>query len=338
MDNATVEEREVTWKVLDVPVYGTVAAPSDGEPHPAVILLAGSGPTDRDWCSPLLPGTNGTARTLAESLARRGFVTLRYDKLGSGPHVRENLPRFSGRVGMQAFVDELSGAVGTVLSERGVDGDHLFALTNSEGAIHAVNYQLQARTDRFRGLVLTGAPGRAVGEIGRSQLLEQGRSLPDAKTIMGHYDEAIAEFLANRPMVVDPTLPEGLKLLLRSLESPNNLPFSRELWAYSLPEHLARIEEPTLVLIGKKDIQVNWMVDGKALEDATARRPRVSFVYPENANHVLKHEELPVEKLTAQYVGEHYNAPDARIDEEAVDAILGWLDGQGRPSSSRLTP
>ena len=58
-----------------------------------------------------------------------------------------------------------------------------------------------------------------------------------------------------------------------------------------------------LVVIGKKDIQINWKVDGKALEDATAEKADVSFVYPENANHVLKHEELPIEELSAQYVG-----------------------------------
>jgi uncharacterized protein len=269
---------------------------------------------------------------LAESLASRGFVTLRYDKLGSGPHVKENLSKLYGRVSMQTFLDELTGAVETIISERSVDRERLFALTNSEGAIHAVNYQLQTRGDRFRGLVLTGAPGRAVGEVGRSQLLEQGKSLPDAKTIIGHYDESIAEFLANKPMVIDPSLPEGLKLLLHSLESPSNLPFSRELWAYCLPEHIRMVDEPMLVVIGKKDIQVNWKVDGKALEDATAQKAEVSFVYPENANHILKHEALPIEKLTAQYVGEHYNAPDAKLDEGAANSILGWLGEEGHYS------
>jgi uncharacterized protein len=337
MSDAIIEDREVAWNVLDVPVYGTVTAPSDREPHPVVILLAGSGPTDRNWCSPLLPGTNGTAKILAESLASRGFVTLRYDKLGSGPHVKENLPKFSGKVGMQTFLDELTGAVETILAERNVDGDRLFALTNSEGAIHAVNYQLQAKGDRFAGLVLTGPPGRAVGEVARSQLLEQGKSLPDAKTIIGHYDEAIAEFLADKPMTMDPSLPEGLKVLLRSLENSNNLPFSRELWAYNLPEHAAKVDDPVLVLIGKKDIQVNWRVDGKALEGAIAGKPAVSFAYPENANHVLKHEELPVEELTAQYVGAHYNAPDAKLDEETAGNIFGWLGKQSQ-SPSGLAP
>jgi pimeloyl-ACP methyl ester carboxylesterase len=337
MSDATISDKQVTWSVLDIPVSGTITAPSDRGPHPAVILLAGSGPTDRNWCSPLLPGTNGTAKTLAESLARRGFVTLRYDKLGSGPHVRENLPKFSGKVSMQTFLDELTGAVETLVSEGNVDRDRLFALTNSEGAIHAVNYQLQAESDRFRGLVLTGAPGRAVGEVARGQLIEQMKSLPDGKTIMGHYDEAVAEFTAGRPMTMDPSLPEGLKMVLRSLENPNNAPFARELWAYSLPEHIAKVDDPVLVVIGKKDIQISWKVDGKALEDAMAGKTAVSFAYPENANHVLKHEALPIEELTAQYVGAHYNAPDAKLDEETADSIFGWLGKQGKPSPPEST-
>ena len=59
-------------------------------------------------------------------------------------------------------MDELAGAVETVVSERNIDRGSLFALTNSEGSIHAVNYQLQAKSNRFKGLILTGAPGRVL--------------------------------------------------------------------------------------------------------------------------------------------------------------------------------
>ena len=114
---------------------------------------------------------------------------------------------------------------------------------------------------------------------------------------MKPYDDAIAEFLANRPMVIDASLPEGIKLLLHSLENPANLPFSRELWTYNLPEYIAKVNDPILVVIGKKDIQVDWKIDGKLLENATAKKIEVSFVYPENANHLLKHEKAPREDL-----------------------------------------
>jgi uncharacterized protein len=328
MSDRVIENKEVTWKVLDIPVYGTVTAPADNVAHSAVIFVAGSGPTDRNWCSPALPGSNGSAKLLAEALAAHGFLTLRYDKLASGPHVRENLSKFAGKLSMQTHMDELRGAVETIQSGDYAGKENLFVLTNSEGAIHAVNYQLQAKGNNFKGLVLTGAPGRAIGDVGRSQIFHQIESLPNSNLIMKGYDEAIAEFLAGRPMVIDPSLPDGLKLLLSALENPTNLPFARELWNYNLPEHLAKVNEPVLVLIGKKDIQIDWKIDGKALENATAQKIGVSFAYPENANHVLKHEKTPLEELTAQYVGQHYNAHDAELDEEATNVILTWLSSR----------
>jgi alpha-beta hydrolase superfamily lysophospholipase len=330
MGNELVQDKEVTWKVFDVPLYGTITEPTDKEAHSAVIFVAGSGPTDRNWCSPLLPGANGSAKLLAEELANQGFVTLRYDKLASGPHVKENISKFVGKISMQSHIEELAGAVETIIAEKNVNKDNLFVLTNSEGAIHAVNYQLQAKSNRFEGLVLTGALGRAVGELGRSQIFDQIKHLPNAKILMKPYDDAIAEFLANKPMMVDASLLEGIKTPLHSLENPANLPFSRELWTYRLPEYIAKVNEPILVLIGKKDIQVDWKIDGGMLENATAQKTAASFVYPENANHVLKHEEASREKLTAQSAGLHYNAPDAELDREAANAIFGWLKKQAQ--------
>ena len=326
----SVENKEVTWKVLNIPVYGTITAPADNETRSAIILVAGSGPTDRNWCSTILPGTNGSAKLLAEALATQGFVTIRYDKVASGPHVKENLERFSGKISMQTHMDELKGAVETLISERKVKQDSLIALTNSEGAIHAVNYQLQAKQNRFKGMVLTGAPGRAIGEVSRTQIYSQAKSFPSSEVLMRHYDEAISDFTAGRPIVIDPSLPDAFKLFLHSLENPSNLPFSRELWKYDLPEYVSKIMEPLMVVIGKKDIQIDWKVDGKELEKATSKNNRASFVYPENANHVLKHEELPLEKLTPQYVSSHYNAPGTRLDEEAESAICRWLIAQSQ--------
>src|ERR1700690_1309584 len=225
MKNEQVENKEVSWKVFDIPVYGTVTVPTDIEVHSAVIFVAGSGPTDRNWCSPLLPGTNGSGKLLAEALASQGFATLRYDKLASGLHVNENISKLVGKLSMQSHIEELAGAVETIIEEKKVDKADLFVLTNSEGAIHAVNYQLQAKSNRFKGLLLTGAPGRAIGELGRSQIFNQIKHLPNAEILMKPYDDAIADFLANKPMVVDASLPEGIKLWLQSLEIPANLPF-----------------------------------------------------------------------------------------------------------------
>src|SRR5215831_823029 len=64
-------------------VGATIVAPTAPGPWPAVLLLAGSGPTDRDWNSPLLPGDNGSGKLLAEALAAHGMVFFRNDKAGT---------------------------------------------------------------------------------------------------------------------------------------------------------------------------------------------------------------------------------------------------------------
>src|SRR5689334_10118442 len=124
------ESTEVFWVIDSTTVYGTLVRPSGAGPFPAVVMVAGSGPTDRDWNSPLLPGTNGSARLLAEALAQAGIASLRYDKRASGPHVRENMPALIGKLSMQSHVAELAGAVATLASQEDVRAGRIFALTN----------------------------------------------------------------------------------------------------------------------------------------------------------------------------------------------------------------
>jgi pimeloyl-ACP methyl ester carboxylesterase len=253
---------------------------------------------------------------------------LRYDKIASGPHAKDNISKLVGKISMQSHLEELKGAVETLVAEKNVEENKLFALTNSEGGIHAVNYQLKTKK-RFKGLILTGAPGRTIGEVARSQVFNQVKHLPNAEAAMKSYDSAIADFLANNSPPKETDLPEGnIKLIVMSLWNPANLPFSRELWNYSLPMHIANIDVPTIVLIGKKDIQVDWKIDGREIEKSTAQKPNFSFIYPENANHVLKHEAKPLEEINAQEATLTYNSPNAKLDKDATNAILKWLKKQ----------
>jgi pimeloyl-ACP methyl ester carboxylesterase len=224
------ESSEVNWQLDSTTVYGTLVRPPGSGPCPAVVMVAGSGPTDRDWNSPLLPGTNGSARLIAEALSRVGFASLRYDKRVSGPHARENVPLLIGKLSMQSHVDELAGAVRTLARQAYVREDHIFALANSEGTLHALNYQLNSPAIPLAGLVLIGPPGRAVGTVARSQLAAQAVGIPNGDALLALYDQAIARFLASEPIDPDPALPEGVQMLLKSLETPANLPFARELW------------------------------------------------------------------------------------------------------------
>ncbi|MGZ4936931.1 MAG: alpha/beta hydrolase family protein, partial [Halobacteriota archaeon] len=313
----TQKSEEVKWEINETTVYGTITRPQGAAPCPGVVFVAGSGPTDRNWCSPLLPGTNCSGRLLADVLTNHGFVTLRYDKRAAGPHALENLPRLLGKMSMQGHADEVAGAVSVLAGQPDVDISRLSVLTSSEGALHALHYQLGATDLRFKNLVLTGAPGRAVGAVAREQISAQVAVLPNKNEIMTHYDNCIAAFIAGEPMVPDASLPEGVKNLLLSLTAPTNLPFARELWLENPADLIAGVSEPILVVIGKKDIQVDWRSDGAALEAATAKNGNATFAYPENADHVLKHEEQPRNKLVAADVATRYNADDRVLDPSA---------------------
>jgi pimeloyl-ACP methyl ester carboxylesterase len=316
---------EVTWPLGPTTVYGTVLTPEGAGPYPGVVLVAGSGPTDRDWNSPLLPGTNGSGRLLAEELCRNGVASLRYDKRASGPHVRETIPLLIGSISMQSHLDELAGAVRTLAEQQGVRRDRIFGLGNSEGTLHVLNYQINDPAIPFAGLVLTGAPGRSVGLVARAQLAAQATAFPNGEALLGLYDAAVARFLAGEPADPDPTLPDGVRTLISALESPANLPFARELWTADAATLLPKVDVPVLIIIGKKDLQIDWQADGDLLQRAAGGRTDVTFLFPENANHILKHETRPREDLAQADAMTGYNAPDAVLDAETVAAIEAWL-------------
>ncbi len=318
------ESSEVSWPLDSTTVYATLVRPVGPGPFPAVVMVAGSGPTDRDWNSPLLPGANGSARLIAEAFARVGVASLRYDKRAAGPHAGENMPLLIGKLSMQSHLDELTSAVRTLADQTFVRDDQIIALANSEGTLHALNYQRHSPAIPFAGLVLIGPPGRAVGAVARSQLAAQAAGIPNGDALLALYDAAIARFLAGEPIAADPALPQGVQLLLQSLESPANLPFARELWMADAASLLSHVNVPVLIIIGKKDIQVDWQADGEPLQRAAAGRANVTLLYPENANHVLKAEPQPRSELEASAAVARYNAPDAPLDAEAMAAILEW--------------
>ena len=198
-------------------------------------------------------------------------------------------------------------------------------MANSEGTLHALNYQIRDPKISLAGLVLIAPPGRSVGSVARTQIAAQVANLPNGDAVLALYDEAIARFLAELPIAPDPSLPTGIQALLGGLAAPINLPFARELWATSGAPLLGAVNVPGLVVIGKKDIQVDWQADGEPLERAARDRPQIAFLFPEHANHVLKHETKPRSELSAAQVVASYNGPDATLDAEAMASIIDWL-------------
>jgi dienelactone hydrolase len=315
---------EVTWELDGIAMYGTVARPDGDGPFPGVILVAGSGPTDRDWCSPLLAGSNGSGRLFAEAFADAGMASLRYDKRASGPHALENVTKLIGRVSMQSHLEELVAAVGALAAQDSVDASRIVALGNSEGTLHVLHYATSAQDVPFVGIVLAAPPGRSVGEVLLAQLELQASQLPGGTELMPAVHAAAERYTAGKPMDLDPRLPDSVRMVLASFEVPANLPLARELWAEDATELLPHVEIPALVLIGMKDVQVDAHADGEPLKKAAAGMANVTFSYPPNANHVFKEDTRSTTEVAAA-PGLGYNEPGTRLDPEALETILAWL-------------
>jgi pimeloyl-ACP methyl ester carboxylesterase len=324
---------EVTWQLDGITMHGTLARPDGEGPYPAVVLVAGSGPTDRDWCSPLLPGTNGSARLLAEALAEAGIASLRFDKRVSGPYAAENVPRMIGHVSMASHLDELVAAVGALARQGCVDDSRIVGLGNSEGTLHVLHYATSTQDIPFAGIVLAAPPGRPIRDILLTQLALQATQIPDGAELMDAVRAATERYESDQPMDPDPRLPEDVRLVLSSFETPANLPLARELWAEEATRTLAEVTIPTLVLIGGHDLQVDLHADGDPLQAATAGMPNVIFAFPPTANHVLKEDTRTAAEVIAT-PGNGYNADGARLDPEALNTILTWLHRTLTPSDS----
>jgi uncharacterized protein len=317
---------EISWAINETTVYATITRPAGEGLYPAVVFVPGSGPTDRDWNTPFLPGDNGSAILLARELAGQGFVTIRYDKRFTGPGASQNMPHMMGRISLASHIEEIAGAVDHLLAQAYVDPDRLYVLSNSEGAFHALNYYLQYG-ERVAGLVLTAPPGRPMADLMIEQVRAQAQALPDGDEIIAGFEALMADFLEGKPFVPNPALPDALNDYASSWYQPINLPYTREIFPLDPAELLAQVTVPTLVVIGRKDIQVDWEGDGGLLQAATANLTNVVYEFPENANHVLKYESKLREQLTPAE-GMEYNLAGKVLDQDALQAIVGWLKEQ----------
>jgi hypothetical protein len=317
---------EVSWRLDDITMRGTLTLPAGDGPFPAVVLVAGSGPTDRDWCSPLLPGANGSGRLFAEAFANAGIASLRYDKRASGPDAAENARILFGKFSMRSHLEELVSAVGVLVGNDSVDGTRIVGLGNSEGTLHVLHYAASHQAVPFVAMVLAAPPGRSVGKVLLTQLALQAAQIPDGTELMSEVEAAAARYGAGQPMNIDPKVPDSVKMVLASFEAPANLPLARELWDEDATVSLREVEIPTLVLIGRKDLQIDVTLDGEPLERAVFGKGNITFAYPANANHVFKEDTRPLAEVVAA-PGTGYNETGTRLDPEAFETILAWLQG-----------
>ncbi|NML46591.1 alpha/beta hydrolase [Ramlibacter sp. G-1-2-2] len=231
-------EQEVSLPMHWGRLCGSLLLPERAGPWPAALLVAGSGPTDRDGNNFLLDAPCDNLKLLAQALAARGIASLRYDKRGVGassyPGLSEDALRF------EQLVDDAT-ALGRHLQQddRFLD---LTLLGHSEGALIA---SLAALELGPRALVCVAGAGERASDLIRRQL--EPRLPPDLLA------PALAALDALDAEETVDDVPDALTLLLR----PSVQPYLISWFRHDPPQVLAQLDLPVLLLQGDADRQVD---------------------------------------------------------------------------------
>jgi pimeloyl-ACP methyl ester carboxylesterase len=239
-----------------------------GAAHAAVLIIPGSGPTDRDGNNPLGIRAS-TYRLLAEGLAKEGISSLRIDKrgmFGSAAAVAD-----PNAVTIADYAGD-ARRWSTILQER-TGASCIWLLGHSEGGLVALAAAKDA-TDTC-GLILVAAPGRRLGEILREQLHANPANAP----ILDQADVAIDRLEAGQ-RVDAATLHPALLPLFR----PEVQGFLIDALSYDPAALLTGYTKPVLILQGGRDLQIS-VHDAQRLQ---AAKPDAELRVVADANHVLK--------------------------------------------------
>ncbi len=288
-------DENVSFPSGRVTVYATFRHPvEDSNQVPAVLLIAGSGPTDRNGNSAVEPGPINTLKTLADWLSEDGVASLRYDKLGSG---KTGLGPYATKVdaiGIEPFEQESAAALNFLAVQKGVNDKLLAVFGHSEGALFAL-------------LLATGHAGKvpAIHALGLfeplpSRYLDLISVQVKAEIAAQLEAGAITKKLA---ATVDTTLKSAIRRLRATGTVAPNLAYgldtilnaSTAKFLYQAdqfdPQALARAvpaTTPVLVTCSNADRQVSCNQVGRIVKGLFAAGEHYQLVHLVGVDHVLK--------------------------------------------------
>ena len=264
---------------------------------PVVVIIAGSGPTDRNGNSLMGIRPNSYAQ-LAWQLAGRGIATLRYDKRG--------MPGTKGTFDLTKMtLDDFAADARAAAESLAHDSrfSKVVLLGHSEGSALALIAARQGAP--VAGVISVSGLGRPLGVVMREQLARQF----DSATLV-RYDTAMAQYLRGEQ-------PKDVPPQLGPLFVPINLSFMKSLTSFDPPAAIRAVHQPVLIVQGGRDVQVT-VADAERLH---AAKPDAQLVVVPLANHVLK------QTTDTTLVGQMptYQNPAVPIMPDVANGIADWI-------------
>jgi pimeloyl-ACP methyl ester carboxylesterase len=295
---ATVLQRPVTLDTGTGELFGSLLLPKSDKPVPVVLIISGSGPTDRDGNNPD-GGRNDSLKRLAWVLAKHNIASVRYDKRGVAASLAATPDERN--LSVEAYVADAQAWARKLKADPRFGP--LILLGHSEGAMIAT---LAAPNAEAAALISLSGTARPIDQVLREQL---ARSLPPP--LMLRSNELLDSLKAGR---TDDDVPQPLQVIFR----PSVQPYLISLFRQDPAKAFAQLKMPALIVQGSNDIQVG-VDDAKLLK---AAKPDAELVVIEGMNHVMRIVHNDMKRQLASY-----KDPNLPLAAELGSRIIEFIDG-----------
>ncbi len=298
------KEEPVTYETLKIPVQQddlivALQKANTTSPSPVAVIIAGSGPTDKDGNS-VLAGKNNSLKMIAEGLAQKGITTVRYDKRGIGDN--QALLTKEADVTFDHFVEDAVQIIQSLQANKAYTSVHVIG--HSEGSLIGL---LAAQKTGVASFVSIAGAGRPMDEVLVEQLKSQlaPNLFKESKDILAALKQG--------------TQVEHISPELQAVFRPSVQPFLISVLKYNPATELGKVKSPVLLVQGTTDLQVKE-VDAEALKKGN---PDAKLLYMEGMNHVLK-------KAPEDYAANlaTYADPTLPLHEDLLPAIQQFINGK----------
>lgn len=296
-------ENSVSIPIGESTLAGTFVTPDGAGPFPAALLIAGSGPLDRDGNHKRLP--LGLSKDLAEVLLEAGWASLRYDKRGVGESTGDYLS-----TGFYDELEDASAALQWLTNQSSVD--KVIPVGHSAGALFAA--EMSARGTAPAGAVLLAYTVATGEETLIWQAGEIGETVPGwIKGVMRVFGTSIEKQQSKALSKLKGTTADVVRMQGQKL----NAKWMREFIAYDPEPTLRMTTSPLLAITGSKDVQVN---PADVQEVGRLAGERATALAIEDVDHILRTE--PAAISNPKRYKQQITKP---IDGRVVGALVDWL-------------
>lgn len=289
----TYKESNVILKINNDQLFGTLTVPDLSKKYPVALIIAGSGPTDRDGNNPMMK--NNSLKMLAESLAKNGIASLRYDKRGIGESKASAISESS--LVFENYTEDAKSWINFLKQDKRFS--QLVIIGHSEGSL--IGMIAGAKANKF--ISIAGA-GDSADKIIKAQIASKSNKQIEDMTF------PIIDSLktGNTVKKVDP--------MLNTLFRASIQPYLISWFKYNPQTEIKKLNIPILILQGNNDLQVTV----QDAENLAKSNKNTELLIVDKMNHIMK-----IIEGDKQANMESYNNATSPISEAMTNKIVSFI-------------